>query len=534
MPRRVGRFLVMSVVQPVKPIPEEGHIEGKGESGKLKGRNRMKHTPSPKKIKIAAVQKPSQFSARDQRELNQMTKDIEAKDLDLLPDLVPSKAIRMKQLIGQGAFGEVYKGILYGQEVAIKKLKSYNRAEIMGEVRVMQTLRHPNIVEYLGVTLSPDNSISIVAEFLGGGTLADLLSAERKANQKLRMRRILVILQDISRGLSWLHYRRIIHRDLKPSNILLDKFGRCKISDFGLAHCKETTKVGGHYGVCGTLTYAAPEVLDEREYGYAADVFSFSIIAAELCSGRYPLEHHFLNKGRDEVLRKNFQAAIIKGARPKLPERVPPKLVQMLQACWQEDPMKRPDAISAFETVCEVESDWLEVDPVEKIKDLIGMLPKGITKIFEEQMEKNQHLEDELKATKEKLIRVEAEAAELRAKVERMAITSIPVSAAAKAATTQGSPKLDVAKAALTLANTPRRKVSPVVACPHYNGMADDKLNARTPQPRPIHIAPSVIPVVIVGRPRSGSNTEDEESKAPVTQAMVEAVTTAAAAVQTA
>ena len=130
----------------------------------------------------------------------------------------------------------------------------------MNEVRVMRTLRHPNVVEYLGV-VNYGNSIAIVTEFMEGGTLDDLLSENKGKKKQIRMNKCLKYLKDISRGLAWLHHRGIIHRDLKPTNILLDEDRRkCKIADFGLAHVKKSNRTSGEYGFAGTVCYMAPEV----------------------------------------------------------------------------------------------------------------------------------------------------------------------------------------------------------------------------------------------------------------------------------
>jgi len=184
-------------------------------------------------------------------------------DPQLFDEVIPTETLQIGKAIGEGAFGSVHLSNLYGQPVAVKRFKvsdDNKKEDIMNEVRVMRTLRHPNVVEYLGVAIF-HGALAIVSEYMEGGTLHTLVEEKRKIGKKLPIKRVLKFLKDISRGLSWLHHRGIIHRDLKPTNILLDEGKRkCKIADFGLAHAKTSKRISGNYGMCGTLCYAAPEV----------------------------------------------------------------------------------------------------------------------------------------------------------------------------------------------------------------------------------------------------------------------------------
>ncbi len=113
--------------------------------------------------------------------------------------------------IGEGAFGDVYRGTLWGQEVAIKTMKGLKRSAIKdfkAEVAIMRRLRHPNIVAYLGASFEKPN-LCIVAEYLHNGSLEDLIEKRQKANKKFTYRQTLRISIDIARGLNWLHHKGI-------------------------------------------------------------------------------------------------------------------------------------------------------------------------------------------------------------------------------------------------------------------------------------------------------------------------------------
>ncbi|GAB5373295.1 hypothetical protein AAMO2058_001738600 [Amorphochlora amoebiformis] len=113
-------------------------------------------------------------------------------DATLLAENIPFEDLNIDKVIGEGAFGSVYIGNLYGQPVAIKRFKPRDdntKEDIMNEVRVMRTLRHPNVVEYLGVSIH-NHGIAIVSEFMEGGTLDAVLRNKKKEGKKLRIKRL--------------------------------------------------------------------------------------------------------------------------------------------------------------------------------------------------------------------------------------------------------------------------------------------------------------------------------------------------------
>jgi hypothetical protein len=221
-------------------------------------------------------------------------------------DQIEFADIKVDKQIGQGAFGVVFKGLLWGQEVALKQLYlkqgKNSIKELMKEVDIMRNLRHPNIVDFLGVVNpetapAPDqqslmvlpelqqlSSTAFIVTELCIKTLDDHLKSLCEEGQRLPLASVLLYAVDIARGLNWLHHKGIIHRDLKPSNVLLDKHGSCKIADFGMAlnlrPRRDTINslTCGFFGVAGTPCYMAPEVINGAQYGSAADVFSFGVL----------------------------------------------------------------------------------------------------------------------------------------------------------------------------------------------------------------------------------------------------------------
>jgi serine/threonine protein kinase len=150
------------------------------------------------------------------------------------------------------------------------------------EVRILQTIRHPNIVQLMEILYAPD-IIFIIMEYCSGG---DICQAIQKfgcldAPQCWRS------LHDILRALDYLHSHNISHRDIKPDNILLSASGDAKIGDFGLAH--QIAGDGLLKTPCGSLSYCAPEVLRGDQYdGRLVDIWSLGVVLYVMCAGRLP------------------------------------------------------------------------------------------------------------------------------------------------------------------------------------------------------------------------------------------------------
>ncbi|KAJ9168966.1 hypothetical protein P3X46_020439 [Hevea brasiliensis] len=206
--------------------------------------------------------------------------------------LVATNNFDIKNKLGQGGYGPVYKGMLQdGKDMAIKRLSSSSGqgiGEFKNEMKLISKLQHRNLVRLLGCCIERQEKI-LIYEYMSNKSLDTyLFDPTRKAELDWTKRFNIII--GVARGLLYLHRDsclRVIHRDLKVSNVLLDEKMNPKISDFGLARIFEGTQdLGSTHRVVGTIGYMAPEYLLGGVFSEKSDVFSFGVLILEIVSGR--------------------------------------------------------------------------------------------------------------------------------------------------------------------------------------------------------------------------------------------------------
>lgn len=244
------------------------------------------------------------------------------------------KHLKFEKMVASGSYGDLYKGTYCSQEVAIKILKPERintdmQREFGQEVFIMRKVRHKNVVQFIGACTKPP-SMCIITEYMAGGSVYDYLHKKRGF---FKLPSLLKVATDISKGMNYLHQNNIIHRDLKAANLLMDENGVVKVADFGVARVKAQS--GVMTAETGTYRWMAPEVIEHKPYDHKADVFSFGVVLWELLTGKLPYE--FLTPLQAAV------GVVQQGLRPPIPKQTHPKLVEILQRCWEQDPALRPD-----------------------------------------------------------------------------------------------------------------------------------------------------------------------------------------------
>ncbi|XP_074307605.1 cysteine-rich receptor-like protein kinase 8 [Silene latifolia] len=194
--------------------------------------------------------------------------------------------------LGEGGFGNVYKGKLPdGQAVAVKRL-SKNAAQgdvqFKNEILILAKLQHRNLVRLLGFCLE-DEEMLLVYEFVINTSL-DLFVFDPVQRASMQWETRYNIINGISRGLLYLHEDsglRIIHCDLKAGNVLLDVDHNPKIADFGMArlfNIDQSQAVASK--IVGTYGYMPPEYVLHGHVSVKSDFFSFGVLVLEIVSGQ--------------------------------------------------------------------------------------------------------------------------------------------------------------------------------------------------------------------------------------------------------
>ncbi|NWT14685.1 M3K19 kinase, partial [Vireo altiloquus] len=256
------------------------------------------------------------------------------------------------EVLGKGAYGTVYCGLTsLGQLIAVKQVvldtsdqltteKEYQKFH--EEVDLLKTLKHVNIVTYLGTCLE-DNILSIFMEFVPGGSISSILNRFGPLPEVVLCKYTKQILQ----GVAYLHDNCVVHRDIKGNNVMLMPNGVIKLIDFGCARRLAWASLSGTRSellrsVHGTPYWMAPEVINESGYGRKSDIWSVGCTVFEMATGKPPLA----SMGRVAAM---FYIGAHRGLMPALPSRFSSAAVEFVHACLTRDQHERPSALQLLD-----------------------------------------------------------------------------------------------------------------------------------------------------------------------------------------
>ncbi|OMO89025.1 hypothetical protein CCACVL1_08056 [Corchorus capsularis] len=234
--------------------------------------------------------------------------------------------------VGIGFFGEVFRGVWNGTDVAVKvfleqDLTAENMEDFCNEISILSRLRHPNVILFLGACTKPPQ-LSMITEYMEMGSLYFLIHSSGQ-KKRLSWRRRLKMLRDICRGLMCIHRMKIVHRDLKSANCLVNKHWTVKICDFGLSRIMTSNPMRDSASA-GTPEWMAPELIRNEPFTEKCDIFSLGVIMWELCT---------LNRPWDGVPPERVVYSVAnEGSRLEIPEG---PLGRLISDCWGE-PEERP------------------------------------------------------------------------------------------------------------------------------------------------------------------------------------------------
>lgn len=216
----------------------------------------------------------------------------------ILRDLeIATNGFSDENVIGEGGYGIVYRGLLpNGNPVAVKNLlnnRGQAEKEFRVEVEAIGRVRHKNLVRLLGYCAEGAGRM-LVYEFVDNGNLEQWLHGDVGPVSPLTWEIRMKIILGTAKGLAYLHEGlepKVVHRDVKSSNILLDKQWNAKVSDFGLAKLLGSEKSYVTTRVMGTFGYVAPEYASTGMLNERSDVYSFGVLIMEIISGRSPVDY---------------------------------------------------------------------------------------------------------------------------------------------------------------------------------------------------------------------------------------------------
>ncbi|KAK8547186.1 hypothetical protein V6N13_097904 [Hibiscus sabdariffa] len=258
-------------------------------------------------------------------------------------------------LLGQGGFGYVHKGILpNGKEVAVKQLKAgsgQGEREFQAEVEIISRVHHKHLVSLVGYCISGTTRM-LVYEFVPNNTLEFHLHGKGRPTMDWPSRMRIAL--GSAKGLAYLHedcHPKIIHRDIKTANILLDFKFEAKVADFGLAKINSDVNTHVSTRVMGTFGYLAPEYASSGKLTDKSDVFSFGVMLLELITGHRPvgsslMEDSLVDWARPLLTRAlddgNFDGLVDPKLQKEFNHNEMTRMVACAAACVRHSARRRP------------------------------------------------------------------------------------------------------------------------------------------------------------------------------------------------
>ncbi|KAF9608011.1 hypothetical protein IFM89_004892, partial [Coptis chinensis] len=316
----------MATVADLKPLPAE-KLVGERELGNNGSGNRVKSPITATSYTVASLQ-------------------------------TATNSFSQECLVGEGSLGRVYKAEFpSGKVLAVKKMDSaaislQEEDNFLEAVSNMSRLRHSNIITLVGYCAEHGQRL-LVYDYIGIGTLHDLLHFPNDSNNILSWNARVKVALGTARALEYLHevcLPLVVHRNLKSANILLDEDLNPHLSDSGLAALAPNTERQVSSQMVGSFGYSAPEFAMSGIYNVKSDVYSFGVVMLELLTGRKPLDSSRVRSEQSLVRWATPQLhdidALAKMVDPALngiyPAKSLSRFADVIALCVQVEPEFRP------------------------------------------------------------------------------------------------------------------------------------------------------------------------------------------------
>jgi len=249
------------------------------------------------------------------------------------------------QPINRGGMAAVYKARrisdnhIFALRVMLPEIEPVPRQvrRFTGGCRVALGLDHPNIQKVHEVNTNADPP-HVVMEYIEGDNLKQTIL---RNTGSMPVSPLLVII-DIAEAISYMHAHNILHRDIKPENILVAR-NQVKIADFGLAMRKATHEVTTKT-ISGSPSYLAPEIILDKKYSDATDIYSFGVTTYEIMTRRTPYE----GSTEQEIMQKHIDTAVKPRPIHELNPTIPEKIERIVMKLLEKKPARRYPDINLF------------------------------------------------------------------------------------------------------------------------------------------------------------------------------------------
>ena len=252
---------------------------------------------------------------------------------------------RIIEKLGEGGMGEVYlaQDTKLERQVALKFLPRHltgdkeARERFEREAKSAAALNHLNIITIHDIG-EHEGQVFIAMEHVEGRTVKELIAVDLLVgdlNGRLPIPQVLDIAIQIASGLAAAHEKGIVHRDIKPQNILVDKDGRVKILDFGLAKLKGVSSLTKESSTLGTVHYMSPEQTLGNEVNQRTDIWSLGVVLFEMLTGKLPFNGDYEQAVIYSILNEEPKKAT------EIRHDIPPEFDRILEKALAKEPEDR-------------------------------------------------------------------------------------------------------------------------------------------------------------------------------------------------
>ena len=246
------------------------------------------------------------------------------------------KHFKVLKFLGKGSFGSVYKvkrisddKIYAVKEMDVKSMSQVEREEAVNEVRLLASVKHPNIVDY-NEAFVDGNRLCIVMEYAAEGDFSSIVKKQQSLRKPFPETEIWNYFIQIARGIGALHGMKVLHRDIKPGNIMVAEGRRLTIGDLGIAKFLKSNMAKTQIG---TPHYMPPEVWKSRPYAFPSDVWALGCMLYEMATFTVPFEARSMSELRYKILRGRF---------PPISRQYSSDLTGMVNKMLDQTPENRP------------------------------------------------------------------------------------------------------------------------------------------------------------------------------------------------